>query len=91
MGTNAFLDEHLVFCRTDVDTRLGDVTEQVRRVRGALVLERDASGRCIAELEARVAQLERALTQIGWTHCGKHDVLYVRTDENQCPACWRGE
>jgi len=39
----------------------------------------------------RIAQLERALAQIGWTHCGKHDVLYVRTDENQCPACWRGE
>lgn len=39
----------------------------------------------------RVVQLERALAQLGWTYCGKHDVLYVRTDENVCPQCWRVE
>lgn len=55
-----------------------------------------------AQAQRRIGYLEGLLREHGIEHrqihgkkvtfsrCEKHG-LYVRTDENQCPACWRGE
>lgn len=98
------IDEHLRLCRVDVDNQLAGVIEQVQRVGKALRNEREAANEADLSdseinglrLRALVAEkreraLERVLGQLGWTYCFGHDQLYLRTDENVCPACRRGE
>lgn len=95
MGTNDGLDEHLRLCRQDVNNQISEVPEQAKRVLEALQSEREAGDQRIAELEAivrsfrfKIRECPRCKTRLSL--CEMHG-LYVTTDENVCPACWRGE
>lgn len=90
------LDEHLRLCRVDTGTQLAEVTEQARRVLEALACEREAADERIRQLRTLELLDSGALGMLCpccskvLSLCLKHG-LYVRTDENQCPACMRGE
>jgi hypothetical protein len=94
MGTG--LDEHLRLCRVDVDNQLAEVTEQARRVLEAIHGERQAADERMAELRT-LELLDSGARGMFCPCCDKRlslclkHGLYPRTDENQCPACRRGE
>lgn len=89
------IDQHAALCRESTDCQLEEVAEQAKRVREALSCERDAAAVKIEDYRRRVLAIEQQIRACPCCKkrlslCEKHG-LYVATDENVCPACWRGE
>jgi hypothetical protein len=90
------LDEHLGFCRADTDNQLEEVIGQAKRALEALADERKAADERIGQLRT-LELLDNGARGMFCPCCDARLSLclkhgpYVRTEENQCPACRRGE